>query len=150
MSSRVEGGRSRPFPIVTLGRSDTVDVNVAHELIRVLDGYLERQTKSHGDAPARVRELAKEFKQLQLLLRVLVHKNFEMRERVPKKAQRLQVIEELVRLRLAKRRRREFNNPLTSEVRDAVIEVDPKALDRQTEQVGSRRWSENPNLATNG
>lgn len=94
-------GGSRPVCVVSFGRADRVDDELAREMVTVLERCAPRLTSAKGEGRRETMRIAREVRRIEPFLRRLVSRELGLGRQLPEGPQRVEILEALVRSKLA-------------------------------------------------
>jgi hypothetical protein len=93
--------QSRPVVVASLGLADKTDVRIAQELVEVVKRCVPATPKSRGRGREITTRVAREIRKIEPFLRMLASNEAKIAECFPGEGERMELLESLVRARLA-------------------------------------------------
>lgn len=93
--------QSRPVVIASFGVEDKVDLELAREVVAAVENSAPKFPTRRGDGKAATMRIAQEIRKVEPFLKVLVSRKLGLAEHLPPGVERAQVLELLIREKLA-------------------------------------------------
>lgn len=93
--------QSRPVIVASFGAEETIDVEIAHDLVGAVERCVPRPDCRRGDGRAAIERVAQEVRRIEPFLRVLASRKLDLRGMLPAEPERSAIFDTLIRAKLA-------------------------------------------------